>query len=83
MSQENKKEIDPPSSVAIPNIQKRGFKGFLKDVKRELKQVQWPTRSEANRLTGVVLVVCLITTAILFGLSIGIDYAFKYIMHSK
>jgi preprotein translocase subunit SecE len=31
--------------------------GFLKEVQDELKKVVWPTREEAIRLTGVVIIV--------------------------
>jgi preprotein translocase subunit SecE len=31
--------------------------GFLKEVQDELKKVVWPTRDEAIRLTGVVILV--------------------------
>ncbi len=75
--------MNQPASVAVPNIQKRGMKGFFNDLKRELKQVQWPSRKEASRLTGVVLVVCVITTLILLALSVGIDKVFKLLMYSK
>jgi preprotein translocase subunit SecE len=46
----------------------RGPKTFLKEVGRELKKVSWPTKAETNRLTGVVLVVCVIAAGILSGL---------------
>ncbi len=37
---------------------RRGPKSFFQDVIREMKKVNWPTKPETNRLTGVVLVVC-------------------------
>lgn len=58
------------SSLAVPNIKKRGLSGFFKDVMRELKQVNWPPKYETTRLTGVVIAVCCICTTILFALSI-------------
>jgi preprotein translocase subunit SecE len=59
-------------SVPIPKS-KRGFKAFLNDVSRELKKVHWPTRKETNRLTGVVLAVCAIAAAVLYGMSVVAD----------
>jgi preprotein translocase subunit SecE len=47
---------------------KRGLSSFFADVKRELKKVSWPTRTETNRLFGVVLAVCVILTAVMAGL---------------
>lgn len=44
-------------SVPIPKS-KRGLKGFLNEVQREMRKVSWPTRAETNRLTFVVLAVC-------------------------
>jgi preprotein translocase SecE subunit len=47
---------------------RRGVKSFLTDTLREMKKVNWPTKPETNRLTGVVLVVCLGLVVILSGL---------------
>ena len=44
-------------SLPIPKS-KRGLKGFLSEVGREMKKVSWPTRPETTRLTLVVLTVC-------------------------
>ena len=46
-----------------------------------MKKVTWPTRQETNRLTGVVLVVCLMLVAILsvlgYVFNIAIDFITK------
>lgn len=59
----------------------RGPKAFLNEVSRELKKVSWPTRAETNRLTGVVLIVCVILGAILsamgFAFGLIIDFITK------
>lgn len=39
---------------------KRGIKQYWVDVVREMKKVTWPPHSETNRLTGVVLAVCML-----------------------
>ena len=44
-------------SIPIPKS-KRGPKAFFSEVQREMKKVSWPTRTETNRLTVVVLSVC-------------------------
>ena len=59
-------------SVPIPKS-KRGFKGFFSEVGREMKKVSWPTKSETNRLTGVVLIVCAGLVVLFLGLSYGFD----------
>jgi hypothetical protein len=58
------KEPAKGGSVPLPRSQ-RGVRGFLNEVQRELKKVNWPTRPETNRLTGVVLTVCLMCVTIL------------------
>ena len=58
------KEPAQGGSVPLPRSQ-RGVRGFFNEVQRELKKVNWPTRPETNRLTGVVLTVCLMCVAIL------------------
>lgn len=45
---------------------KRGFRGFFKDVAREMRHVTWPTPQETVRLSGVVLAVCAIVVLYLF-----------------
>jgi len=61
-------------SLPVPKS-KRGLKGFFNEVGREMKKVSWPTKSETNRLTGVVLAVCGLVVAILTAMS----YAFETI----
>lgn len=70
----------PPASVAVPNIKKRGFKGFMRDVQREMRHVTWPTRAETNRLTGVVLAVCALAIVILTGLSLLFQTLFDLLL---
>ena len=47
---------------------RRGLKTYLSEVGREMKKVSWPTKKETNRLTGVVMIVCLIVMVILLAL---------------
>ncbi len=53
--------------VPLPKS-RRGVKGFFKEVGREMKKVNWPTKKETNRLTGVVMGVTLLCVAILTGM---------------
>ena len=66
----------PQGGVPLPTM-KRGGKGFLRDVKLELRNISWPTRQETFRLTGVVLGVCVLITVILTVLS----YLFETIIN--
>ena len=62
-----------PGGLPLPKV-KRGLFAFLADVRRELTKVSWPTVPETNRLTGVVLAVCLLLAVILgvLGAAIGL-----------
>ena len=55
-------------SIPLPKS-KRGLKGFITEVQREMKKVTWPTRQETNRLTGVVLTVCFGIVTIIYTMS--------------
>jgi preprotein translocase subunit SecE len=46
---------------------------FLKEVRQELKKVNWPTRQELIAYTIVVLVSVIVLTSLVFGL----DYVFS------
>jgi len=59
-----------PTSIPVPKS-RRGAKGFFADVQRELKKVNWPSRQENMRLTGVVIGVCVLMALILTGLSLA------------
>ena len=56
-------------NLPIPKS-RRGIKGFYHEVIREMKKVTWPTKSETNRLTGVVMAVTILSVAVLTGLGI-------------
>ena len=59
----------PKGPTSIPTYRsKRGWKGYLAEVNREMKKVNWPTTKEATRLTGVVFAVCFIVCTVLFAL---------------
>ncbi len=49
---------------------------FLKSVKQELKQVTWPTKQQATKMTIIVIV-----SSIIVGLFIaGLDYVFTQLI---
>jgi preprotein translocase subunit SecE len=51
-------------------------KQFLKEVRQELKKVQWPTRTELVAYTIVVLVSVTVLTSYVFGL----DFVFSKVV---
>lgn len=73
----------PVSNAPMPKAKRRGTKGFLTDIRAELKKVTWPSRSEANRLTGVVLTVCIMCVVILYGLSLGFGWILENLFRSR
>lgn len=67
------------TSVPVPKA-KRGLKTFLAETKREmLTKVTWPSVKETNRLTGIVLSVCVLTGLLLAGLSFAAELIVKLI----
>lgn len=61
----------------VPDIKGRGIQGFYKDVVREMKHVNWPTRQETTRLSGTVLGVCGLLAVLLTGLSFLLEQALR------
>ena len=59
----------------VPTERKRRTppRQFLKEVRQELKKVNWPTREELVAYTVVVLVSVIVLTSYVFGL----DYVFS------
>ena len=43
---------------------------FLKEVKLEMKKVNWPTRQETLRYTLIILALCVVTAIYLGGLDV-------------
>lgn len=69
MANKENESTTPRQTTSIPLPKsKRGFKGFFSDVGRELRKVTWPKPAETNRLTGVVLAVCLLMALVLMGM---------------
>ena len=53
---------------------------FLKDVRRELKKVQWPNRSELTTYTGVVLLSVVVVGAIIWLVDLGYQQILSLIL---
>ena len=54
------------------------LKLFLQDSKRELQQVNWPSRAETIQLTTTVIAISLIT-AVFLGI---FDFVFRYVINA-
>jgi preprotein translocase subunit SecE len=49
---------------------------YLKEVRAEIRKVTWPSRAEVTRLSSIVVVVLVASSAILA----VVDYAFSWLM---
>jgi len=59
-----------------------GARQFLKEVRLELKKVDWPTRSELISYTVVVLVTVVVLTSLVFVLDLGFSKAIVHLLGS-
>lgn len=73
---------ETPSTIALPKS-KRGTKGFFAEVKREIKKVNWPTKEETTRLTGVVLTVCALVVLILMALNMFFNFSVSVLENTE
>jgi preprotein translocase subunit SecE len=72
----------PRGGVPVPKS-KRGAKGFFNEVVREMKKVSWPTRPETNRLTTVVLAVCVLLVAFLSAIGFVFGFVIDFITKGR
>lgn len=47
--------------------QENRFQRWYRETRAELAKVSWPTRQEGLRLTGIVLVVTVVSAIVIFG----------------
>jgi preprotein translocase subunit SecE len=85
MSNDTGNSTPNPSKVAapMPQLKRRGIRGYFTDLRLEMKKVNWPTRKEAMRLTGVVLVVCTGSILILYGLGMFFGWALESLFKAR
>jgi preprotein translocase subunit SecE len=55
-------------AVEARRKERTGFRQFLKEVRQELKKVNWPDRKQLLTYTMVVLVTVVVLTSFVFGL---------------
>lgn len=58
----------------------RAAREFISESMFELRKVVWPTRQEATRTTGVILVVVVIVSLILSGFDLVISWAIRLLL---
>jgi preprotein translocase subunit SecE len=62
-------------SVTTERKKRTSARQFLKDVRQELKKVNWPSREEMIAYTVVVLVAVVVLTALVFGMDVAFSKA--------
>lgn len=68
ISPNSEEKAEKKSKGNKPVKKKRGIVKYFKDAKAEFKKVVWPTPKETTRNTIVVLVMCIVAGAVIFGL---------------
>lgn len=61
--------------VAAQTDKGRDFIGLLKDARAEVRRVVWPTKQETAQTTGVVVLVVLVMSLLLWLLDLGLGAA--------
>ncbi len=70
------------AAIAVVSFTALGGRGkeFFSESLFELRKVVWPTRQEATRITGVVLLVVLVISLILFVLDFFIQWGIQQLL---
>ncbi|MDD3295907.1 MAG: preprotein translocase subunit SecE [Candidatus Omnitrophica bacterium] len=58
----------------------KSIPGFFKEVKEEVKKVNWSTRKELFSAAVVVLIVSVLLTTYIFGVDTGLSHLVKIIL---
>lgn len=70
------------AAAAVMSLTAKGrqTKGFVSESMFELRKVVWPTRQEAMRITGVILVVVVIVSLVLSGFDFIISWLIRLLL---
>jgi preprotein translocase subunit SecE len=74
-SQDRMEAMRQRRSVTTERKKRTPPRQFLKDVRQELKKVNWPSREEMIAYTVVVLVAVVVLTAVVFGMDVALSKA--------
>lgn len=64
-----------------PAKEKKGLFRKLREAWSELKKVSWPTFSSVVKKTGIVILVVLLFTVVLFGIDYGLGWVYKLFLN--
>ena len=54
-----------------PKSERTSIRQFFREVREEMRQVAWPTRTELINYTSITLFVLIVMIALIFGLNLG------------
>ena len=57
------------------------FTNFLKEVRRELKNVTWPTKQEVRDYTVVAFIVMIVVAFFLWAVNMGLEFAYTKVTY--
>jgi preprotein translocase subunit SecE len=72
-----------PASPNERRKQRVGTRDFLKQVRAELRKVNWPSRREVIGYTLVVLTTVVVVTSYVFGLDLGFSKTLLHIIQGN
>jgi preprotein translocase subunit SecE len=74
-SQDRLEAMRQRRSVTTERKKRTPARQFLKEVRQELKKVNWPSREEMIAYTVVVLVAVVVLTTVVFGMDVAFSRA--------
>jgi preprotein translocase subunit SecE len=74
-SQDRVEAVRQRRAVTTERKERTPARQFLKEVRQELKKVNWPSREEMIAYTVVVLVAVVVLTTLVFGMDVGFSKA--------
>ncbi|MGC8464333.1 MAG: preprotein translocase subunit SecE [Acidimicrobiales bacterium] len=58
-----------PARRSVPEGQRRGIREYFKNVRSELRKVNWPSRSDVLNYSSVVMISLIVVISLIFGLN--------------
>lgn len=75
------KTVSKPAKTKNSKKEGKGLGAFINAHKAEFKKITWPTGKEVAKQTVIVIIVCLIVGAIIFGMDLVLNYAYRFIVN--
>ncbi len=75
------KKTDKKKDKKPAKEKKTGLFKKLRESWSELKKVSWPTFSSVVKKTGIVILVVLLFTVVLFGIDYGLGWVYKLFLN--